>query len=125
MTNEVLVDDLLGRLEAAADGVMSYDDAHVLGHSLVFRSSPAMSVKVVGRSVTVFVEGVAFGLDRHQSRRAVAVFRRAVAAVQAVRSDPDPATGHVRVAQPEEARLRMWDARAPRASEGLRAGHPR
>ena len=86
-------------VEAAAEGSLEDDDAHVIGTTLVFRHpGHDITVRAARRRAVAVVDGEPLVLDRAASRRIVAVFPQAVATTAARRARVAERSVHVRVA---------------------------
>lgn len=105
--------DLLSELvEAAAAGELGDDDAHVIGHTLVFRHpGHDLTVRAVRRRAVAVVDGEPLELDRAHTRRIVAVFAKALANTAARRARVAERSVHVRVASSERETVVLDDAR--------------
>lgn len=99
MQTSELTDLLCSLVEAAAEGTLGDDDAHVIGTTLVFRHpGHDMTVRAARRRAVAVVDGEPLVLDRAASRRIVAVFPQAVATTAARRARVAERSVHVRVA---------------------------
>jgi hypothetical protein len=117
-----LADVLSELVEAAAAGALADDDAHVIGHTLVFRHpGHDMTVRVVRRRAIAVVDGEPLELDRTNARRIAAAFPQAVDTTAARRARVAERSVHVRVASGNPARSPVP---APEPSPGDEASAP-
>ena len=98
METSELTELLCDLVEAAAEGALGDDDAHVIGTTLVFRHpGHDMTVRSARRRAVAVVDGEQLLLDRAATRRITAVFPKALATTSARRARVAERSVHVRV----------------------------